>query len=84
MNDPGDGQRRHFADAVDVRPLDINDIASVRRLQISSFLALAASDLSDEEAVAYQSMVVSPAYIRTNASAPPNVANCSERCMMDV
>lgn len=46
----------------DVRPLDVNDIASVRRLQISSFLALAASDLSDEEAVAYQSMVVSPVY----------------------
>jgi ribosomal protein S18 acetylase RimI-like enzyme len=63
MNDPGDGQRRHFADAVDVRPLDVNDIASVRRLQISSFLALAASDLSDEEAIAYQSMVVSPAYM---------------------
>jgi GNAT superfamily N-acetyltransferase len=62
MNDPGGGPRRHFADAIDVRPLDVNDIASARRLQISSFLALAAPDLSDAEAAAFQAFVVSPAY----------------------
>lgn len=62
MNDPGGGPRRHFADAVDVRPLDVNDIASVRRLQISSFLALSAVDLTDAELAAYQSFVVSPTY----------------------
>ena len=64
MNDTGADYRRHFADAIDVRPMDVNDIASVRRLQISSFLALTSADLTPAAAIAFQTRVVSDAYTR--------------------
>ena len=62
MNDPGNTPRRYFAEAIAVQPLGVNDIASVRRLQISSFLSLAAVDLTEAEADAYQVDAVSDAY----------------------
>lgn len=61
MNDPGTREPT-FADGLDVRALGLGDIALVRRLQIKSFLALAGSDLSDEEASAFEAWAVSEKY----------------------